>query len=240
MVRIAIETQRNFVKKVGETMLELKNVFYTYSKGKKRNLILHQINLSFKPGVLYVIYGASGAGKTTLLSLLGGLDKPVEGSISLDGKEYKEIGYSELRKHHVSYIFQDYHLFPYMTPLENVELAMSISKIHAHTNDAVALLHSLDLDDETIHRPVNQISGGQQQRTAIARALSCQPSYLLADEPTGNLDRENTRRIMEILTEIAHKQNKCVIVVTHSDYVQSCADVQLELADKSLKEVRLE
>lgn len=221
-------------------MLELKNVSYAYSKGKKRKLVLHQLSLSFRPGVLYVIYGPSGAGKTTLLSLLGGLDRPVEGRISLDGKDYAEIGYSELRKHHVSYIFQDYHLFPYMTPLENVELAMSISKIPASEHDPVALLHSLDLDDETIRRPVNQISGGQQQRTAIARALSCRPSYLLADEPTGNLDRENTRRIMEILTEIAHEQNKCVIVVTHSEYVQRCADVQLELADKALKEVRLE
>lgn len=218
-------------------MLELKNVSYSYSKKKESRVVLDDVNVKFEMNKLYAIFGASGEGKTTLLSLLGGLDVPKRGSITLDGKPLKEIGFSNLRRHYVSYVFQDYHLFPYLTPVENVELAMRISKISTRRADAVTLLRSLDLDDQVMNRQVRMISGGQQQRTAIARALICRPFYIFADEPTGNLDNSNTIRIMEILSNIAHNQNRCVVVATHSDFVRSFADIQLELFGGTLREV---
>lgn len=218
-------------------MLVMKNISYSYSPKKDRRLILDDVSCSFERGKVYAIYGSSGSGKTTCLSLLGGLEKPQKGTIELDGKDLKTIGYDNVRKRHVSYVFQDYHLFQYMTALENVELAMSISQKSGNRKSASQLLASLGIDSETMNRQVSKTSGGQQQRAAIARALVCDPGYILADEPTGNLDKDNTIRIMELLTDLAHTKNKCVIIATHADYVKGCADIQLELEHGKLNQV---
>ena len=218
-------------------MLSMNNVCFSYREAKDKKNVLVDINTDFQTGKIYAIYGASGVGKTTCLSLLGGLDTPSSGQITIDDKDIKEIGYGELRKHHVAFIFQDYHLFPYMTALENVMVAASITKnIEGKEikQKAAELLRTLGLDDETMNRPVTEISGGQQQRTAIARALIKNPSYILADEPTGNLDKENAEKIMEILSDLARRENKCIIIATHSDMVCSYADTVMKMCDGKL------
>lgn len=218
-------------------MLKLNHVSFSYRKSKNQKNVLSDITLSFDAGKIYAIYGPSGSGKTTCLSLLGGLDTPTEGTVEIDGTDIKTIGYSELRKHYVAYIFQDYHLFPYMTPIENVMLAASISKtmpIKEQKEKAAEHLLSIGIDEATMNRPVNKISGGQQQRTAIARALIKRPTYILADEPTGNLDKENAAIVLEILRNLAKQENKCVIIATHSEIVRDYADVTMTIRDGKL------
>ena len=218
-------------------MLKLNHVSFSYRKSKNQKNVLSDITLSFDAGKIYAIYGPSGSGKTTCLSLLGGLDTPTEGTVEIDGTDIKTIGYSELRKHYVAYIFQDYHLFPYMTPMENVMLAASISKTMPQKEQkekAAEHLLSIGIDEATMNRPVNKISGGQQQRTAIARALIKRPTYILADEPTGNLDKENAAIVLEILRNLAKQENKCVIIATHSEIVRDYADVTMTIRDGKL------
>lgn len=218
-------------------MLTLNHVSFSYRKSKTQNNVLSNITLSFDVGKIYAIYGPSGSGKTTCLSLLGGLDTPTEGTVEIDGTDIKTIGYSELRKHYVAYIFQDYHLFPYMTPMENVMLAASISKTmpkKEQKEKAAEHLLSIGIDEATMNRPVNKISGGQQQRTAIARALIKSPTYILADEPTGNLDKENAGIVLEILRNLAKQEKKCVIIATHSEIVRDYADVTMTIRDGKL------
>lgn len=217
-------------------MLSMENVSYSYKKRKETHYILKDVTISFCPGKVYSIFGSSGVGKTTCLSLLGGLEKPSSGVISMDEIDIRKIGYSNLRKHSVSYVFQDYHLFSYMTAIENVELAASISDPgnKSQKAKAVQLLTDLGIDEETMSRQVSQTSGGQQQRGALARALISNPTYILADEPTGNLDHTNSEHIVDLLTSLAHQQNKCIIVATHSEYVRDSADVHIEMKDGQL------
>ena len=184
---------------------------------------------------MYALFGPSGSGKTTCLSLLGGLDEPDFGKVLLDGKDIKEIGPEKLRREHVAYIFQDYQLFPYMTALENVMVAERIShgksKKSAMKERCSGFLAQLGLTKAEMNRKVTELSGGQQQRVAIARALVTEAEYILADEPTGNLDKENTAKIVEILEGIAHDQGRCVIIVTHSGYVKGQCDTVYELGE---------
>ena len=220
-------------------MLSMHHVYYSYHKHKKTSDVIIDMSADFEPGKVYAIYGPSGAGKTTCLSLLGGLEAPTSGSILLDGKNIKEIGYSNLRKHEVSYVFQDYHLFPYMTSIENVQLAASISSVpkQAQQEEIIPLLHLLGIDDATMHRKVSEISGGQQQRIALARALISKPTYLLADEPTGNLDADNAVHVTDLLIQLAHEQRKAVIIATHAEAIRNRADVRLEIVDGAFRQV---
>ena len=195
-------------------VLEVKNVEYAYEKGKN---VLDDINVEFEAGKVYAIVGASGGGKTTLLSLIGGLDVPMGGNISLEGKDINAIGLENYRRHHVSFIFQSYNLIDYMTPIENVNLTSKVP--------AIPLLESVGLDKEHAKRNVLQLSGGQQQRVAIARALASDAKVLLADEPTGNLDGETAETIVDLLKKSAYEHKKCVIIVTHSLDVANQADV---------------
>ena len=218
-------------------MLCMDNVFFSYRHKKNTVDILSGLSVDFEAGKVYAIYGPSGIGKTTCLSLLGGLEIPNKGYVKIDGTDIKQIGYSCLRKQYVSFIFQDYHLFPYMTAIENVTVAATIAGKSQDVNikqQAVELLARLGLEKNSMNRPVSQISGGQQQRTAIARALIKDAKYILADEPTGNLDRENAQLIIEILVALAHEQNKCVIIATHSDLVCSHADISMQMCHGKL------
>lgn len=217
-------------------MLSMKNVSYGYrNKNKVDILVLNNVSIDFKAGLFYSVYGASGSGKTTCLSLLGGLEIPLKGTISLDGKDIKEIGYNNLRKNYVSYVFQDFHLFNYMSAIENVMLAIDITgKIKNNKlakEKAVELLTSLGLDSQEMNRRVTKLSGGQQQRVAIARALSTDAKYILADEPTGNLDKDNTQNIIDIFKKLVKEQGKCVIAVTHSERLKEQCDICYSLED---------
>ena len=200
------------------SVLELKEVTYSYDKKKQ---VLSGIDVQMETGKMYVILGPSGCGKTTLLSLLGGLDSPTGGHILFDGKDIEQSGLGNHRKNHVSFVFQSYNLIDYMTPQENVRLTAKKS--------ALSFLGRVGLTIEESKRNVLKLSGGQQQRVAIARALGSEAPVILADEPTGNLDEETAKSITDILKESAHKMNKCVVVVTHSNELAKQADVVFQL-----------
>ena len=199
-------------------ILALQNVEYSYDKKKK---VLKGINAQMETGKMYAILGPSGCGKTTLLSLLGGLDSPTNGQILFNGTDIEQSGLGHHRKKHVSFIFQSYNLIDYMTPQENVRLTAK--------KPALPFLERLGLTKEESKRNVLKLSGGQQQRVAIARALGSEAPVILADEPTGNLDEETAKSITDILKESAHKMNKCVVVVTHSNELAKQADVVFQL-----------
>ena len=230
-------------------MLEMNNVSFSYKnragRGNSagRKMVLENVSYKFEKGNTYALFGSSGSGKTTCLMLLGGLEKPDSGSIMIDGEDIKKIGYNRLRRTKVSYVFQDYQLFTYMTAVENVMSAIENSR-KKQTNDekkkrCEEWLRYLGINDDEMNRVVTKLSGGQQQRVAIARALVNDCDYILADEPTGNLDKSNTRMIMELLTKIAHEKDKCVIIVTHSEYVVKSCDESCNIekdADEAVSE----
>ena len=196
------------------SIMEVKNVGYTYDN---RRQVLRGINVQMEQGTLYAILGPSGCGKTTLLSLIGGLDSPTSGQILFEDQDIAKTGLSDHRKNHVSFIFQAYNLIDYLNPKENVALTSKLPPL--------PILERLGLTKEEAKRNVLKLSGGQQQRVAIARALASEAPVILADEPTGNLDEDTARDITEILKESAHKMNKCVVVVTHSNELAKQADV---------------
>ena len=199
-------------------ILELKNVQYSYNNKKR---ILKGVSAQMEQGKLYAILGPSGCGKTTLLSLLGGLDSPGVGQILYKGQDIAGTGLADHRKNHVAFIFQSYNLIDYLTPRENVALTSKLPPL--------PILERLGLTEEETRRNVLKLSGGQQQRVAIARALASESPVILADEPTGSLDEDTARDITEILKDSAHRMNKCVIVVTHSDELADQADVVFRL-----------
>ena len=204
-------------------ILETKELFYAYENGKT---VLSNVNAEFEAGKMYAVLGVSGSGKTTLLSLIGGLDIPKKGEILFDKKNILQKGLEYHRRNHISLIFQNYNLIDYMTPIENVALTAK--------KEILPLLERLGLTKEEAKRNVMKLSGGQQQRVAIARALASDTPIILADEPTGNLDKGTAEEITSVLKESAHELNKCVIVVTHSNELAAQADVILELKQGSL------
>ena len=210
-------------------ILELKNVSYQYERTNKR--VLSDINLSFERGSLYAIMGKSGSGKTTLLSLISGLDLPSSGEILYNETNLKSLNRDDYRAKGIGVIFQGYNLLTNATVLENILLSMNISdsKEKNKKQFALELLHKVGIDEEKANRKILKLSGGEQQRIGIARALSHNPDIIIADEPTGNLDGETEAGIMEIFKELAYTQKKCVIVVTHSRSVASYADKLVEL-----------
>lgn len=200
------------------SILEIKGVRYSYDN--KRN-VLKAVNAEFESGKMYAIVGPSGCGKTTLLSLLGGLDSPTKGQILFNGQDIEQIGLGIHRKNNVAFIFQSYNLIDYLTPQENVVLTSKLPPL--------PILERVGLTKEESKRNVLKLSGGQQQRVAIARALASDASVILADEPTGNLDKNTATEITSILKECAHQMNKCVVIVTHSSNLAEQADILLRL-----------
>ncbi len=207
-------------------LLELKNLTYKYKDAEKNTL--NDINYSFKEGIFYAITGKSGAGKSTFLSLLSGLDTPTSGEILFKDENILEEGYYKHRKNNITLVFQSYNLIDYLTPLENIRLVNKKA-------DSDILL-SLGLSEDKINRNVLKLSGGEQQRVAIARALVSKAPIILADEPTGNLDSETGREIIDIFKRLALEKNKCVIVVTHSKELAEEADINLILEKTKLTE----
>ena len=193
------------------------------------NAVLHKVSLTIEQGELVVIIGPSGCGKTTLLSLLGGLDLPKAGQVLFEGQEVRKKELEEHRRSHISFVFQNYNLIDYMTPVENVELTAR--------QEALPILEKLGLSREEAKRNVLKLSGGQQQRVAIARALASGNPVILADEPTGNLDEDMAKEITGIFQEAAKEYDKCVVIVSHSNEVAKQADVVLEMDHGKLNRV---
>ena len=209
------------------TILQTKAVTYYYQDGDRRRKILEETSIAFEKGKFYTILGQSGSGKTTFLSLISALDEPKSGDILYKGKSIKSIGYEQYRRDDISIIFQSYNLVPYLTAVENVMVAMSITdnELPDSPKDvAYNLLDYIGITRAKADRMVNQLSGGEQQRVAIARALSTNVDIILADEPTGNLDEGMEGEIIEIFKELAKTHNKCVIVVTHSNEIARHSD----------------
>ena len=198
--------------------LELNDLTYSYDKQKK---VLRGVDAKLELGKMYAILGPSGCGKTTLLSLIGGLDNPTSGNIKFEGKDILQIGLGNHRRKNIAFIFQSYNLLDYMTPLENVQLTTK--------EPTLPFLEQVGLTKEEAKRNVLKLSGGQQQRVAIARALASGCPIILGDEPTGNLDEDTAKGIVEILKESAHQIGKCVVIVTHSNELARQADVIFRL-----------
>ncbi|MEG6612927.1 ABC transporter ATP-binding protein [Pseudoclostridium thermosuccinogenes] len=205
-------------------ILSIRNVSYQYEGTKK--LVLSGINAEFSSGKIYTIIGKSGSGKSTLLSLIAGLDVCTEGEIIYKGTSLKELDRDDYRAKNIGVIFQSYNLLTNATGVENIMLSMNISGSREKDKReyAYALLEKVGIDRETAGRKVLKLSGGEQQRIGIARALAHNPDIIIADEPTGNLDSDTESAILDILTSLARDEGKCVIIVTHSKKVTSIAD----------------
>lgn len=209
--------------------LEIKHLTHWYTD--RDHKLYEDVNLTFESGRFYAIVGESGSGKTTLLSFLAGLDEPREGDILVDGVSIKEIGLTKFRQKYVSTIFQAYNLLNTMTAFQNVQTALAITgSIHAKDKSYILdQLARVGIDEEKAHKNVQRLSGGEQQRVAIVRALLVDAPIVAADEATGNLDHENSQKIVDLFAELAHEFGKTVILITHDRDVASRADEQLLL-----------
>ncbi len=217
--------------------LRTHNIGYWYTNNPD-DYLFKDVNLTFEKGKVYSILGQSGSGKTTFLSLLAGLDSPKAGEIYLEDNDINKSGLTNYRKNSVSTIFQAYNLMTYMTARQNVQTALEISNKPVDNAKIEELFELVGIPKEMIDKPVLQLSGGQQQRVAIVRALATEHDLIIADEPTGNLDEETTQDIVNIFKDIAHKQNKTVIIVTHETAVAQETDVTFELKKKQFTEVQ--
>lgn len=218
-------------------VLEFKNVNYSYKDGGKELVILDSVDFNFEGGKFYTILGASGSGKTTALSLASALDSPKSGEILYEGKDIKKIGLTNYRNQYIGIVFQAYNLINYMTGIQNIITAMEITKneISDKKQKAYELIEKVGLTREEGDRSVLNLSGGQQQRVAVARALSTNAKIILADEPTGNLDSKTSIDIIKLFEKLAHEDNKCIIMVTHSLEIASMSDVIINLDNKKFK-----
>lgn len=213
--------------------LELKNAVYQYRNKYRTVRAVNEVSCTFFPGTFYAITGPSGSGKSTLLSLLSGLKLPTQGEVLIDGTSTAQMDRNRLRRDHVATIYQEFNLFPLLTVEENAAYSLLLRGApEAEALDkAREKLRSVGLKDDQFRQRPAMLSGGEQQRVAIARVLCAGSEVLLADEPTGSLDVENGRRIVDILSGLAHEENCCVLVVTHDPSVADKADVALRMQD---------
>ena len=215
-------------------IIELKDVTFLYKKKERGHVILEDASYRFEKGKMYAIVGKSGVGKTTTLSLIGALDFPQKGEVCYHGEPITKKNQEEYRNRAVSIIFQDYNLLTYMNGYQNIALAMHITGKKEDHELIDSLLEQVGIDERTASNNVKQISGGEQQRIAIARTLATDAEVILADEPTGNLDEDTAREIIELLYDLAHKEGKCVITVTHTSKLAKRADEVIRIMDKKL------
>ena len=218
------------------SILTATDVIYEYRNAYQTVRAVNGVSCEFEQGLVYAIVGSSGSGKTTFLSLLAGLDIPTSGTIDLDGRSTDKIDRDAYRFNHVSVIYQNFNLFQHLTVLENAAYPLYVRKVGGKEADAVARekLLQVGLTEDQLGRLPNMLSGGEQQRVAIARALASGSEIILADEPTGNLDSNNSRSIVGILRDLAHEHDRCVIIVTHDPAVAEAADVVLNMKDGKL------
>ena len=214
-------------------MIRLRGVSKTVMSGGRPLTILHPLDLDVPAGQCLAIVGPSGSGKSTLLGLIAGLDAPSSGTIAVAGVDITtldEDALARLRGEKVGFVFQFFHLVPSLTALENIQVPMEIAGRRDAASRARALLDEVGLHDRGHHYPA-QLSGGEQQRIAIARALANDPPLILADEPTGNLDSSSGRLILDLLDEMRRSRGVTLVLVTHDPTVAAIADARLELRD---------
>ncbi|MDE5938824.1 MAG: ABC transporter ATP-binding protein [Lachnospiraceae bacterium] len=223
-----------------EKMIEAVNVSYIYQTKYQKTKALSEVSCSFERGKVYAITGKSGSGKSTLLSLLAGLDVPTEGTLTVEGEDMRRMNRDAYRLNRASVIYQAFHLFPLLTVMENVMFPMELQHVPAKEAKARAqeYLAKVGLPETLYKKMPGMISGGEQQRVAIARAIAAGGEILLADEPTGNLDSQNEKVIVDLLCRLAHEDNYAVIVVTHNEAVAAAADVVYGMTDGALSVVR--
>ncbi len=212
-------------------ILKLENVSYRYKDAPKDQYVFQNRNYEFEQGKMYAIKGKSGSGKTTLLSIITGLEKCTEGNVFYEEKNLKKMNLDRFRNTEIGIVFQSYNLLPRLTAMENIILSMEVSKVKVKNKKekALELMKSVGLSEEHVKRKILKLSGGEQQRIAIARSLSYNPKIIIADEPTGNLDKETENDILTIFENLARQENKCIIIVTHSQNVCDKMDVVYEL-----------
>ena len=199
-------------------LLSARDLWKIYGTGEVQVFALREVNLEIEPGELLIIVGPSGSGKSTLLNLIGGMDRPSRGELLFEGKNLAQASDRELtlyRRQQIGFVFQFFNLIPTLTAQENVQVAVQIAR---HPLDAAESLAIVGLQDRARFFP-SQLSGGQQQRVAIARALASNPPLLLCDEPTGNLDTETGRQVLQLLVRVNREMGKTVVIITHSPSV---------------------
>ncbi len=226
---------------MSEILATLRGVSRVYQKGKEKVEVLHQLDLDIPKGDFVAIMGPSGSGKTTLLNLIGGLDKPTAGTITVGDAELTAMSNSQLsrwRSTHIGFIFQFYNLLPVLTALRNVELPLLLTNFNAkeRARRAAIALDIVGLGDRARHYP-RELSGGQEQRVAIARAIVSDPALLLCDEPTGDLDRETADEILKLLQTLNEEHGKTIVMVTHDAQAAEFAKRMLH-CDKGTLEAR--
>jgi putative ABC transport system ATP-binding protein len=222
------------------TLVSVKNVVKRYTRGKQKVEVLHHLNLDIAEGEFLALMGPSGSGKTTLLNLIGGLDRPDEGEISVSGNRIDKLSNRELAKwraRNVGFVFQFYNLMPMLNAERNVELPLLLTNLSRarRKQNVQAALQLVGLADRASHKP-SELSGGQQQRVAIARALVADPSLLVCDEPTGDLDRHTAEEILDLMRTLNQKQKKTIIMVTHDPKAAEYASRQVHLDKGTLLE----
>lgn len=218
--------------------ITLKSVSYSYQGKYQTVRAVNDVSFDFEQGKVYAIVGKSGSGKTTLLSLMAGLDLPVEGEILVDGISTRDWDRNRMRRDAVSVIYQNYNLFPLLTVQENIQYSLSLKKTPKEKRIALSreARAKVGLPESYDRRFPRHLSGGEQQRVAIARTLAQGCRMILADEPTGNLDSANSRNVVEILCRLAHEEGCTVIIVTHDMAVAEQADVVVRMTDGKFSE----
>lgn len=219
-------------------LLSANNLSFSYQNQYQTVQAVKNVNCAFEDGKTYAIVGKSGSGKTTLLSLLAGLELPTEGTVCYEGRSTREMDCDAYRRDHAAVIYQNYNLFPLLTAEENVRYPLKLKKISGPEAKWMARtqLRAVGIEEDEFKRFPAQLSGGQQQRVAIARALAAGNQIILADEPTGNLDISNGEQVVEILLRLAHKEGRCVIVVTHDLEIAAQMDEVFTMRDGVLEQ----
>ena len=218
------------------SLIEVKDVHYQYVTKYQTTEVLKGVSCSFEEGKFYTLIGKSGSGKSTLLSLMGGLMLPMSGEVLYCGEPTSKLDLDQYRREKAAVIYQSFRLLPLLTVEENVTYPMELRGMNGQEARELAreLVKKVDLDESLLDRLPGMLSGGEQQRVAIARAISMDSKLLLADEPTGNLDSENTERIIDLLLSFAHNDGYCVIVVTHDPEIAAKADCVYQMKDGQL------
>lgn len=216
--------------------IEFKNISKVYQMGEVEIKALNKASFSIEKGELVVILGPSGAGKTTCLNILGGMDEATSGSLIIDGVEITKLKGKDLikyRRHDIGFVFQFYNLIQNLTALENVELAVQLCKDHLNPEK---VLKKVGLKDRLDNFP-SQLSGGEQQRVSIARAIAKNPKLLLCDEPTGALDYKTGKQILKLLEDTCHKEGMTIIIVTHNSAIADMADKVIKFKNGQVEEI---
>jgi len=222
------------------TLIDIQDLSNVYERGRQKVEVLHGVNLRIEEGDFLALMGPSGSGKTTLLNLIGGLDTPTGGSITVGGDRIDQLGSGALAKWraaHVGFVFQFYNLMPMLSAQRNVELPLLLTKLSGaqRKQNASIALQLVGLADRATHKP-SELSGGQQQRVAIARAIVSDPTLLVCDEPTGDLDRQSAEEILGLLRELNREHGKTIVMVTHDPKAADLARRTLHLEKGTLVE----